>query len=126
VLRTTPELLQLSANAFFAQVVQERLQARALVEGVNFGFGHNREGTIDTLKQFCHQAGLILVVVPPLEKNGVIVSSSKVRDALVRGDVRAAAGLMERHYRLSGLVGTGQQRGRTLGFPTANLIQLET
>lgn len=126
VLRTTPDLLQLSAPAFFAQVVQERLQVRALAEGVNFGFGHNREGTIETLKPLCRQAGLNLAVVPPLEKNGVIVSSSRVRDALVRGTVRAAAELLGRPYRLSGEVGTGQRRGRTLGFPTANLIRPET
>lgn len=126
VLRTTPELLQLSANDFFAQVVQDRLQARALVEGINFGFGRQREGNIETLQKLCQHAGLAFTVVPPLSKNGVVVSSSRVRDALVRGDVRAASDLLGRPYRLRGIVGTGQQRGRTLGFPTANLVHPKT
>jgi riboflavin kinase/FMN adenylyltransferase len=126
ILRTTPQLLHLSAREFFEQVVRTRLGARGMVEGVNFGFGHNREGNIDTLASLCQDAGLRLIVVPPFEWHGAIVASSRVRSALVGGAVREAAGLLGRPYRLRGTVATGRRRGQTLGFPTANLEQVIT
>jgi riboflavin kinase/FMN adenylyltransferase len=125
-LHTTHDLLKLSPQQFFQEVIQERLAARTLVEGFDFRFGHNREGTVDTLRELCQAAGLGLVLVPPLERNGAIVSSSRVRTALLQGNVREAADLLGRPYRLRGTVGTGQQRGQKLGFPTANLERLET
>jgi riboflavin kinase/FMN adenylyltransferase len=127
ILQTTPELLQLSAEEFFDQVVRSRLGARNLVEGVNFGFGRQRQGTIDTLRNLCLQHGVELTVVPPFTtEEGTVVSSSRVRAALVRGDVQAAIRLLGRPYRLRGLVGQGQKRGRMIGFPTANLEHIET
>jgi riboflavin kinase/FMN adenylyltransferase len=126
VLKTTPDLLHLGAEEFFQQVVRERLQARGMVEGTNFAFGRNREGTIDTLGQLCAQTGLNLVVVPPFLLDGAAVSSSRVRGALLRGAVSDARGLLGRCYRLRGTVGSGQRRGQTLGFPTANLEHVPT
>jgi riboflavin kinase/FMN adenylyltransferase len=126
VLKTTPDLLHLGAEEFFQQVVRERLQARALVEGTNFAFGRDREGTIDTLGQLCAQTGLKLVVVPPFLIDGAAVSSSRVRGALLRGAVREARDLLGRCYRLRGIVRSGQRRGQTLGFPTANLDHVPT
>jgi riboflavin kinase/FMN adenylyltransferase len=125
-LRTTNDLLKISAQRFFQEVVQRGLAARALVEGFNFRFGHQREGTVATLQTLCQAAGLGLMVVPAFECKGTIASSSRVRTALLQGDVRAAADLLGRPYRLRGTVGTGQQRGQKLGFPTANLAGVET
>src|SRR5216683_2942559 len=127
ILQTTPELLQLSAEEFFEQIIRSRLAARAMVEGVNFGFGRQRQGNIDTLRLLCNRSGLELVVVPPfMTVEGTMVSSSRVRAALVGGDVTAAAELLGRPFRLRGIVGHGQKRGRTIGFPTANLEHIET
>ena len=126
VLRTTPELLHLSARDFFEQVLRGRLDARAVVPGFNFGFGRDREGTVETLAAFCREAGLAFALVPPLELDGRPISTSRVKGELVRGDVRQAAVLLGRPYRLRGVVGTGQRRGQTLGFPTANLEAAET
>ncbi len=126
ILRTTPALLALRAKEFFEQVIRQRLGARALVEGPNFGFGRAREGDVNTLAGLCREAGLGLVVVPPLEWGGRIVASSRVREALGRGAVREAAELLDRPYRLRGTVGTGKRRGHTLGFPTANLEDVPT
>jgi riboflavin kinase/FMN adenylyltransferase len=126
ILQTTPDLLQLSAAEFFQEVVRARLDARAMVEGPNFGFGRNREGTVETLERLCRDAAVRLTVVPPLTLNGVMVSSRRVRDALLRGDVRTATEFLGRPYRLRGQVGTGKRRGATLGFPTANLEQVPT
>src|SRR5204862_7918693 len=66
ILLVAPELLQLSAAEFFRQVIVGRLEARAVVEGPNFGFGRNREGDVNTLETLCRQAGVRLTVVPPL------------------------------------------------------------
>lgn len=126
ILRTTPDLLQLTAEEFFEEVVRNRLHAQAVVEGENFGFGRDRRGNSATLALLCGQAGLGFRVVPPLEWRGKLVSSSRVRAALLRGDVREATDLLGRSYRLRGRVVTGQRRGHALGFPTANLDQVQT
>jgi riboflavin kinase / FMN adenylyltransferase len=126
VLQTTPELLHLSAREFFDRILRERLDARALVPGFNFAFGRNREGDVETLEAFCREAHLACVRVPPLEIDGRPVSTSRVKGELQRGEVRRAADLLGHPYRLRGVVGTGQRRGQTLGFPTANLEQVET
>lgn len=124
--RTTPAFLQQRARDFFDGVVKTGFAARALVEGDNFGFGRHREGDVEMLRTLCREAGIPLSIVPPREVNGRRVSSSRVRTALERGDVADAAALCGRPYRLSGTVGAGAQRGRTLGFPTANLEHIET
>jgi riboflavin kinase / FMN adenylyltransferase len=126
MLRTNRELLQLRAREFFERVIRSGFAARALVEGDNFGFGRDREGTVDTLRTYCRDAGIGLDIVSPVEVNGVRVSSSRVREALVRGDVHNARVLLGRPYRLRGIVGSGARRGQTLGFPTANLERVET
>ena len=126
ILRTTPEMLQLTAREFFQEVVKERLSARALVEGVNFGFGRAREGNIDTLAALCRESGLDLAIVPPLKWKDLPVASSLVRSALLCGDVSQAAELLGRPYALSGTVAQGRQRGQSLGFPTANLERVST
>ncbi len=126
LLRTAPELLRVSADEFFARILRDGFQPRAVVEGFNFRFGHDRGGDTDTLATLCRAAGIDFTLVPPLELDGAPVSSSRVRSALLAGDVTEAARLMGRRYHLAGVVGTGQKRGRTLGFPTANLEQVQT
>jgi riboflavin kinase/FMN adenylyltransferase len=126
VLRVTPEMLALRAAEFFSQVIQGQLNTRALVEGMNFGFGRGREGDVETLAKLCEPAGIRLTVVPPIVLDGVEVSSSRVRSLLTDGAVREAATLLGRPYRLHGTVGTGQRRGEKLGFQTANLERLRT
>ncbi|MHB1424966.1 MAG: bifunctional riboflavin kinase/FAD synthetase [Gemmataceae bacterium] len=126
VLRVTHELLALRAAEFFAEMIHNRLQARALVEGTNFGFGRGREGDVAMLTQLCQPAGIDLEIVPPIILDGIEVSSSRIRSALLAGNAREAEALLGRPYRLHGLVGTGQRRGQQIGFPTANLEQLRT
>ena len=124
--RTSPELLRLTPQEFFERIVCGGFGARAVVEGFNFRFGRDRSGDTALLGELCRSAGVRFTVVPPFELNGVAVSSSRVRTALLAGDVTEAARLMNRHYSIRGTVGTGMQRGRTLGFPTANLEGVET
>jgi riboflavin kinase / FMN adenylyltransferase len=126
ILAVTRTFLQLSAREFFDEVLCRRLDARVAVEGPNFGFGRNREGTVETLTALCQQAGRRLVVVPPLEWEGKAISSSRIRNELLAGAVGKARLLLGRPFSLEGTVGTGQARGKTIGFPTANLQGITT
>ncbi|HKA06272.1 MAG TPA: bifunctional riboflavin kinase/FAD synthetase [Gemmataceae bacterium] len=126
VLQTTPELLKLSPAGFFQTILRESLGARGLVEGFNFRFGRDRAGSNETLRSLCAAAVIPFLEVPAFILDGRPVSSSRVRDALGSGDIASATELLGRPHRLAGIVGTGAQRGRTIGFPTANLERVET
>lgn len=126
VLRTSPALLALSAEAFFEDVIARQLGAKAVVEGYDFRFGRGRGGTNEILRALCTAAGIAFEEVSKRTFNGEPVSSSRVRAALASGDVSRAAELLARNYRIVGTVITGANRGRTIGFPTANLDNVET
>jgi riboflavin kinase/FMN adenylyltransferase len=126
ILRASPALLSLSPEAFFEDVVVRQLAARGIVEGYNFRFGRARAGTNDLLHRLCAVAGLAFEEVPQVLHKGEPVSSSRVRVALLAGDVALAAELLARPYRIAGKVTTGAKRGRTIGFPTANLSEIPT
>ena len=126
VLRASPALLALSPEAFFEDLVVRQLGAKGVVEGYDFRFGRGRAGNNDTLRALCCAAGLAFDEVPQLLDGGEPVSSSRVRSALLGGNVSRAAELLNRHYRITGTVITGAKRGRTIGFPTANLGDVPT
>jgi riboflavin kinase/FMN adenylyltransferase len=123
---TDQGLLQLTPREFFDRIVLGRLKARGLVEGPNFFFGHNRAGNIDTLREFCAAAGIELAIVPPVVVGDHLVSSSEIRRLIADGRVREAGNLLGATYRVSGTVVRGAERGRTIGFPTANLEGIRT
>ncbi len=123
---TDEALLQLSAAEFLAHIVRGTLAARALVEGPNFYFGHNREGTIDRLAELTSAAGISLDVVPQVVIDGEVVSSSRVRDLIRDGNVQQAAKLLSAPYRIRGMVTHGAGRGAKIGFPTANISAIDT
>ncbi len=123
---TDHAFLQLSAQQFFDEILRAQLGARAVVEGPNFFFGHGRQGTIETLRQFAQQAGIKLEVVDPVQVQGQNVSSSRVRRLIGAGDVEAARAMLTRPYRVRGLVTHGAARGASIGFPTANVDAVDT
>lgn len=123
---TDTALLNLSAAAFFDQIVRQTLQARAVVEGPNFYFGHNREGNPEVLRRLAAPHGISVDVVSPTQAGGELVSSSRVRRLVGQGDVAGAAVLLTSPYRLRGLVTHGAGRGSRIGFPTANLAGVDT
>lgn len=125
-LPTDRSFLSLTAEEFFDSIVRAKLQAKGLVEGPNFFFGRNRSGNITVLRALCAAHGLSFDVAPPVTVDEQLVSSSVIRSLLETGDVAHAVRLLGHHYRLSGTVGHGAERGRTLGFPTANLIEVGT
>jgi len=121
VLETDPGLLAISPEAFFEDVLCGLFEARAVVEGYNFHFGRNRAGNTATLRTMCETKGMQFEEMPALHDTVGVISSSRVRNAILGGDVRGAAELLARNYSLAGIVEVGQKRGRTIGFPTANL-----
>jgi riboflavin kinase / FMN adenylyltransferase len=123
---TDEKLLQLTAEQFFNRIVVDALAAKAMVEGPNFYFGHNREGNVALLARLATAAGMSLDVVPPLELEGQLVSSSLIRSRIAAGDVAAAARMLTEPYRIRGMVTHGAGRGAQLGFPTANLEAIDT
>lgn len=126
VLRTSPSLLALSPEAFFEDLLARQLGAKGVVEGYDFRFGRGRAGTNAALRELCRAASVAFEEVPQLTFNGEPVSSSRVRAALVSGDVSRAAQLLNRNYRIAGTIVTGAKRGRTIGFPTTNLGDVPT
>ena len=123
---TDKTLLQMEARQFFNHVVRERLDAKAMVEGPNFFFGHNRSGNVEVLRDFCTASDMPFEVATPVEIAGQIVSSSRIRHLVASGNVAEARQMLGRPYRIRGVVVRGAGRGRTLGFPTANIGQTDT
>ena len=126
VLPTDRQLLALAADDFFDTVVRGELHARGLVEGPNFFFGRNRSGNITVLRSLCTMHGLSFDVVPPVTVDEQLVSSSVIRSLIESGDIGHAVRLLGHPYRVRGTVGRGAERGRTLGFSTANLFDVPT
>jgi riboflavin kinase/FMN adenylyltransferase len=126
VLPMTKELLQQSAETFFYETIQKRFHAKILVEGNNFSFGRDRLGTPDVIRHFGERSGIDVDIVEPLRMGDELVSSSGIRHLIQDGQIERANELMPLPYRMSGKVIVGEQRGRTLGFPTANLGEVQT
>lgn len=122
LIRTTPEFLALSAEEFIQRIILGALRAAGLVEGRNFGFGHDRAGNVELLERVLKPRGVFVDVAPLMTGDGLTVSSTRVREFLQSGEVAEAARLLGRPHRIVGNVGEGERRGRQLGFPTANLI----
>lgn len=121
VLNFTLELSLLSPRDFVRDHLCERIGAREVVVGHSQTFGHNRAGNAATMVQLGREFGFATDVIGPVEIGGVQVSSTKVRELILAGDLRGAARLLGRYHFLSGPVVRGRERGRTIGFPTANL-----
>jgi riboflavin kinase/FMN adenylyltransferase len=121
VLEFTEEFSRLPADEFAKQILVERLGAEHVVVGENFTFGHKALGNVGTLVDLGRTLGFGAEGVPLLEVAGRTVSSTAIRQALADGDVTWPRLALGRRYRVDGRVGEGAGRGRTLGWPTANL-----
>ena len=115
------DFYSLTALQFLDQILGQDLQVQHIVVGENFRFGNGRAGDTALLANWCRQKGIEIDVVAPQKKDGQIISSSRVREHLLKGQVEDAASILGRPYYLRGTVIEGFKRGRTLGFPTANL-----
>lgn len=122
VLRFGPALAATSAEDFVRILLIRSLNGHAVVVGDNFRFGHQRRGDIALLATLLKEAGSELRVIPPVEAEGARVSSTRIRESLAQGNLDQAHRLLGRPYSMSGHVIHGRARGRTLGYPTANIL----
>lgn len=112
---------QLSPQEFFQDILVERLGAGLLVSGSNYRFGHRAEGDVELLRQMAEPLGIEVVCPAEVLHEGDWISSTRIRQAIAQGQVEEAALLLGRPFTVSARVLRGDQRGRQLGFPTANL-----
>lgn len=121
VMRFDASLSQMPAGAFIDEVLVDRLAVSHLVVGKDFIFGKDRGGSTRILYEQASRHGFGFTQAGPVMVQAARCSSTAIRESLRRGEVREAARLLGRPYAVSGRVRTGDRRGRTLGFPTANL-----
>ncbi len=117
----TPDFCRLSADAFLSDVLMNKLSVKLLAIGEDGRFGAGRRGDARYLREFSRSRDLESLIVPDLYWEGAKVTSSRIREALLEGCVEDASGMMERPYRLSGVVVSGSHLGSRIGFPTANI-----
>ena len=114
-------IAKLSPDAFTNIFLQDKINARLVYVGDDFRYGHKRAGDVHSLQEFGGQAGFEVHQLSSVTANGQRISSSMVRASLHAGEFTAASAALGRPYTMSGRVVRGQQLGRTLGFPTANI-----
>lgn len=122
VLRFDRAMSQLSSREFMERVLKHELGVSLLLTGYDNRFGHDRTATFDDYVAYGRELGIEVICGQPTDVAGQRVSSSLVRSLLSEGNVDLAAQCLGRPYQLTGQVGHGEQIGRQLGFPTANII----
>lgn len=120
-LHFTPQLAQMTAGGFMAEVLRDKLGAKCLLMGHDHRFGHDGITSFDTYHIIGESVGIEVISVPALLWEGVPVSSSRIRRCLSAGDAVSAASMLGRPYTISGAIVHGLRNGRKMGFPTANL-----
>jgi len=115
-------LRNLTADEFARRILAERLRCRGLLLGFDSRLGRDREGTPARFDELGRELGFVVRASRPLEVDGEPVSSTAIRDAIARGDLQRSSRLLGRYPSAFGTVVRGDERGRKLGFPTANLV----
>ncbi|MDR1477961.1 MAG: bifunctional riboflavin kinase/FAD synthetase [Planctomycetaceae bacterium] len=128
VVHPDKQFLQQSAETFFFDILCGQLRAKVVVCGRNFTFGHDRVGTAESIKQYGNDTKneIEIDIVEHVQIDGKVASSTLIRQLIQEGQIEEANKFLGLPYRLSGVVSAGDSRGRLLGFPTANLEQIET
>ncbi|QYO66429.1 bifunctional riboflavin kinase/FAD synthetase [Leptolyngbya sp. 7M] len=115
------EFAQKPAEGFVREILHERLQVKEVHLGKDFAFGRGRGGNIELLRRMSGELGFYAEEVPEVRLRGHRISSSKIRQLLSEGKINVARRMLGRPYGVEGVIERGAQRGRTIGFPTANL-----
>jgi riboflavin kinase/FMN adenylyltransferase len=127
VIPFTPQLAALEAEQFVDEVLLGRYALRDLLVGHDHGFGRGRMGDIEVLRALGAVRGFGVTVLPPVQTgDGHAISSTAIRRAVAGGDLARAAAGLGRPYSIAGVVVQGDQRGRTIGYPTLNLTPLDS
>ncbi len=116
------QFADLTANDFVENVLVRHLGAAVVAVGDNYTFGRNREGSLARLQELGQDWGFEVEIAPPCRSAGELVSSTKIREAIMQGEIERASRFLGRPCAIVGRVVRGKGRGRGLGFPTANLV----
>jgi riboflavin kinase/FMN adenylyltransferase len=126
VIPFTREFSELSSEEYVQRVLIEGIGTKKMVIGYDHRFGRNREGSFDYLKANVAKFNISIEEIPRQEIDHLTISSTKIRQSLLEGNIHSANELLGRNYSFSGIVVKGRQLGRTIGFPTANVLVSET
>ncbi len=118
----TKEFSKMQAQNYISDIIARGLKTKTLVIGYDHRFGSNREGNIDTLKEFASIYNFEVEEIPAQEINQLNVSSTRIRKAIEEGDVKTANDFLGYSFFITGTVVKGKQLGRTIGYPTANIF----
>lgn len=122
----TPSFSQLSADEFVKEVLLSKVGTKKLFIGYDHHFGNNREGNIQFLHKNASRYGFVVNEISKQEIDHIAVSSTEIRKALESGETHLSNSLLGRNYSICGTVVDGNKRGKSLGFPTANVKVVET
>lgn len=122
----TKEFSRLTSVEFVRNILVNKIKTKRLVIGYNHHFGRNREGSFEHLKEYGPLYGFEVEEIPAKDIENIEISSTKIRRALQTGDVKTAATYLGHPYTLSGKVVEGMKLGRTIGYPTANIVVDDT
>ena len=122
----TKQFSQMQAQDYISDVIVKGLKTKTLVIGYDHRFGSNREGSIETLKQFAPFHNFNVEEIPAQEINQLNVSSTRIRKSIEDGDIQTANEFLGYSFFISGNVIKGKQLGRTIGYPTANICIKDT
>ena len=111
----------MTPEEFVTEILLKKLNARVVIVGFNFKFGHKANGNVETLSELSKKYRFEVIVIPPIIKDDNLVSSTLIRQLINKGDVVQANKLLGRNYSMRGKVIRGKGRGTNLGFATANL-----
>jgi riboflavin kinase/FMN adenylyltransferase len=121
VLPFSEEIASLSSRDFIQKIIIDKLHAKEIIVGNNFRFGKNRTGDVRILQKLSSLCKFKFFSIPSEKRQGRIVSSSLIRTLLLEGAIEKANALLGHHYSIEGTVIKGHSRGKSLGFPTANI-----
>jgi riboflavin kinase/FMN adenylyltransferase len=117
----TKNLAHMSAEEFIRDIVLKRIAPRWVIVGFNFSFGKDGKGTAEELTKIGKGLGIGVEIIPPYTVNGEVISSTRIREMIMAGNIAKANSMLGRDFIILGKVIQGHARGRNLGFPTANL-----
>lgn len=108
---------------FVTEFLNPIIEPAGIIVGRNFRFGKDRSGGVEQLEKLCADIGTKLVIVEPIESDGGVISSTRIRESLAKGDITLANNMLGKRWYWTGIVGRGKGEGRRIGYPTINLRQ---
>ena len=115
-------MMEMPWREFATHILSEQMGAVHVVAGHDYHFGYKGEGNVDRLREICGEMGIGCTIIPPVQIDGITVSSTYIRGLISQGDMDRACEFLGHPHLISGTVVHGKQLGRTLGIPTANLV----